>query len=246
MLKGVSESQQKSGGESPRIGPLLGSDDVATDMTSAEIDDERQMAKRNSDADQYAVLETLQLTDKDIAMVQRRSQLVQRLMSAGEYYGMLIKTWCSLVLINTANGRQDTGLSWTHYAYHQPNGSTYFNGKSSRNTGTVSFDNSRSHEQKLRSAGRPGMTTDTQIILRAAPDALGDAGPAEHDPTHPSEAEEKPPAPASKKHSGEPEETKGMSASKKHANDADEAKKTPAPEKPTTGAEAERKAPVSK
>ncbi|GMG15183.1 unnamed protein product [Phytophthora fragariaefolia] len=98
---------------------------------------------------------------------------------------------------------------------------------SSGNTGTDPFDNSRSHEHKLRAAGTPVMTTETQMILRAAPDALGAAGPAEHDanaPT-PSEAEEKPPAPASKKHS---------------------AKKTPASEKPTTGAEAERKPPGSK
>ncbi|GMF18696.1 unnamed protein product [Phytophthora fragariaefolia] len=121
-------------------------------------------------------------------------------------------------------------------------------GKSSGNTDTASFDNSRSHEPKPRAAGPLDMTTETQIILRAAPDALGAAGPAEHDadaPT-PSEAEEKPPAPASKKQSGDPEETKGTSASKKHANDADEAKRTPASEKPTTGAEAERKLPASK
>ncbi|GMF49043.1 unnamed protein product [Phytophthora fragariaefolia] len=91
------------------------------------------------------------------------------------------------------------------------------------------------------------MTTETQMILRAAPDALGAADPAEHDadaPT-PSEAEEKPQAPASKKHSGDPEDTKGTSTSKKHANDVDEVKKPPDPEKRTTAAEAERKPPAS-
>ncbi|GMF57195.1 unnamed protein product [Phytophthora fragariaefolia] len=92
------------------------------------------------------------------------------------------------------------------------------------------------------------MTTEIKIILRAAPDALGAAGPAEHDtdaPT-PSKAEEKPPVPASKKHSGDPEETKGTSASTKYANDADKAKKTHALEMLTTCAEAERKPPASK
>ncbi|GMF64066.1 unnamed protein product [Phytophthora fragariaefolia] len=75
------------------------------------------------------------------------------------------------------------------------------------------------------------MTTETQVILRVAPDALGAAGPAEHDGDAPtlSETEEKPPAPASKKHSGDPETTKGTSASKKHANDVNEEKKMPAP-----------------
>ncbi|GMF23260.1 unnamed protein product [Phytophthora fragariaefolia] len=85
------------------------------------------------------------------------------------------------------------------------------------------------------------------MILRAAPDVLGAAGPAEHEADAPtlSETEEKPPAPASKKHSGDPETTKGTSASKKHANDVNEEKKTPVPEKPTTGAEAEGKPPAS-
>ncbi|GMF32051.1 unnamed protein product [Phytophthora fragariaefolia] len=111
-------------------------------------------------------------------------------------------------------------------------------GKSSENTDTAPFDNPRSHEHKPRIAGPPGMTMETQMILRAAPDALGGAGPAEHDADAPSlsETEEKPPAPASKKHSGDPEATKGTSASKKHANDMSEEKKTPATEKPTTGA----------
>ncbi|GMF22926.1 unnamed protein product [Phytophthora fragariaefolia] len=58
-------------------------------------------------------------------------------------------------------------------------------GKSSGNTGTAPLDNSRSHAHKPRIAGLPGMTTETQMILRAAPDALGTAGPAEHDPDAP-------------------------------------------------------------
>ncbi|GMF44621.1 unnamed protein product [Phytophthora fragariaefolia] len=101
-------------------------------------------------------------------------------------------------------------------------------GRSSGNMGTAPFDNSRSHEHKPRIAGPPGMTTETQMIWRAAPDALGAAGPAEHDADTPnlSETEEKPPAPASKKHSGDPEATKGTLASKKHANDMSEEKKT--------------------
>ncbi|GMF14722.1 unnamed protein product [Phytophthora fragariaefolia] len=76
--KGVLGSQQKAGSESPRIGPILGSDGVATDMASAEIDGGRQVVKRNSEVDQYAVLETLQLTDNNIAMAQKRSRLIQR------------------------------------------------------------------------------------------------------------------------------------------------------------------------
>ncbi|GMF51731.1 unnamed protein product [Phytophthora fragariaefolia] len=85
------------------------------------------------------------------------------------------------------------------------------------------------------------------MILQAAPDALGAAGPAEHDADAPtlSETEEKPPAPASKKHSDNPETTKRTSASKKHANDVNDEKKTPAPEKLTTGAEAEGKSSAS-
>ncbi|GMF31576.1 unnamed protein product [Phytophthora fragariaefolia] len=108
-------------------------------------------------------------------------------------------------------------------------------GKSSVNTGTVPFDNSRSHEHKPRIAGPPGMTTETQMILRVAPYALG-AGPAEHDVDAPSlsETEEKLPTPPFKKHSGGPGATKGASASKKHGNDMNDEKKTPAPEKPTT------------
>ncbi|GMF48287.1 unnamed protein product [Phytophthora fragariaefolia] len=104
--KGVSGSQQKAGSESPRIGPILGSDGVATEMASAEGDGGRQLARRNSEDDQSAVLETLQLTDNDIAMAQKRSRLVQRLMSTGEYNGMLIETRHSLVLINTTKGRR--------------------------------------------------------------------------------------------------------------------------------------------
>ncbi|GMF14759.1 unnamed protein product [Phytophthora fragariaefolia] len=120
-------------------------------------------------------------------------------------------------------------------------------GRSSGNTGTAPFDNSRSHEHKPRIAGPPGMTTETQMILRAAPDALGAAGPAVYDADAPSlsETEEKPPVPASKKHSGDPEATKGTSASKKHANDMSEEKKTPETEKPTTGAKAEENPPAS-
>ncbi|GMF21611.1 unnamed protein product [Phytophthora fragariaefolia] len=97
-------------------------------------------------------------------------------------------------------------------------------GKSSGSTGTAPFDNSHSHEHKPRIAGSPGMTTDTQMILRAAPDALGAAGPAEHDADAPSlsKTDEKPPATASKKHSGDPEATKWASASKKHAHDMSE------------------------
>ncbi|KAE8982180.1 hypothetical protein PR002_g23602 [Phytophthora rubi] len=95
------------------------------------------------------------------------------------------------------------------------------------------------------------MTIETQIIVRAAPNALGAAGPAKHhaDAPTPSEEEEKPPAPASTKHSGDPEGAKAASASKKPANateeakeppaskkHADEAKKMPASKKPTVAA----------
>ncbi|GMG15523.1 unnamed protein product [Phytophthora fragariaefolia] len=119
-------------------------------------------------------------------------------------------------------------------------------GKSSGNTGTAPFDNSRSHEHKPRIAGPPGMAMETQMILRAAPDALGAAGPAEPDADAPSlsETEEKPPAPASKKLSDDPEATEGTSASKKHANDMSEEKKTPATEKPTIGAKTEKNPPA--
>ncbi|KAE8878980.1 hypothetical protein PF010_g13916 [Phytophthora fragariae] len=67
------------------------------------------------------------------------------------------------------------------------------------------------------------MTTETQIIVRAAPNALGAAGPSKPhaDALAPSHEEEKPPAPASTKHSRDPEEAKDASASKKPANDSE-------------------------
>ncbi|GMF26151.1 unnamed protein product [Phytophthora fragariaefolia] len=141
----------------------------------------------------------------------------------------------------------DIGQVWPHYTSSPKREAPAPMGKSSGNKGTTPPDNSRSHEHKPRIAGPPGVTTETQMILRAAPDALGAAGPAEHDADAPSlsETEEMLPAPASKKHSGDPEATKGTSASKKHANDMSEEKKTPATEKPTNGAKAEENPPAS-
>ncbi|GMF44028.1 unnamed protein product [Phytophthora fragariaefolia] len=134
---------------------------------------------------------------------------------------------------------------WPHYTLPHPNGKHL--SQWSNPAETRAFDNSSSHEHKPRIADPPGMTTETQMILRAAPDTLGAAGPAEHDADAPSlsETEEKPPAPASKKHSGDPEATKGTSASKKHANDMSEETKTPATEKPSTGAKAKGNPPAS-
>ncbi|KAE9328350.1 hypothetical protein PR003_g15805 [Phytophthora rubi] len=113
--------------------------------------------------------------------------------------------------------------------------------------GTAPFDNPRFLEHKPRDASPPGMTTETQIILRTAPDALGAAGTAKHnaDASPPSGMEEKPPAPASKKHSGDPEEAKDASTSKKQAKEANEAKKTSASEKPASGTEAGGQPPAS-
>ncbi|KAE9214043.1 hypothetical protein PF005_g4551 [Phytophthora fragariae] len=64
------------------------------------------------------------------------------------------------------------------------------------------------------------MATETQIIVRAAPNALG-AGPAKPHAgaLAPNHEEEKPPAPTSTKHSGDPEDAKDASASKKPAKD---------------------------
>ncbi|GMF45652.1 unnamed protein product [Phytophthora fragariaefolia] len=120
-------------------------------------------------------------------------------------------------------------------------------GKSSGNTGTAPFDNLRSHEHKPHLAGPPGMTKETQMILRAAPDALGAAGSAEHDADAPSrnETEEKPSPPASQKHSDDLEATEDTPASKKHANDMSEEKKKPATEKPTISAKTETSPPAS-
>ncbi|KAE8875268.1 hypothetical protein PF003_g40608 [Phytophthora fragariae] len=91
------------------------------------------------------------------------------------------------------------------------------------------------------------MTTETQIIVRAAPDALGAAGPAKYhaDAPTPGEEEEKPPAPVSTKHSGDLEGAKDASASKKPANNTEEAKKTPDSKKHAKGA-GEAKKPASK
>ncbi|KAE9006942.1 hypothetical protein PR003_g23671 [Phytophthora rubi] len=105
------------------------------------------------------------------------------------------------------------------------------------------------------------MTTETQIIVRAAPNALGAAGPAKHhaDAPTPREEEEKPPAPASMKHSGGPKgakgasastkpanDTKEASASKKLANDEEEAKGAPASKKHAKDAAEAKKPPASK
>ncbi|KAE8899806.1 hypothetical protein PF005_g14769 [Phytophthora fragariae] len=82
------------------------------------------------------------------------------------------------------------------------------------------------------------MTTETQIIVRPAPDALRAVWPTKPHADAPtsSDMEEKPPAPASKKHSGDPEVAKAASASKKPANDTEEAKETPASKKHTKDA----------
>ncbi|KAE8978778.1 hypothetical protein PR001_g24748 [Phytophthora rubi] len=107
------------------------------------------------------------------------------------------------------------------------------------------------------------MTTETQIIVRAAPNAFGAAGPAKPhaDALAPSHEEEMRPAPASTKHSGDPEEAKDASASKKpandtakapgalasqkHAKDAAEAKNPPASKKLTASATKAKKTPAS-
>ncbi|KAE8915288.1 hypothetical protein PF005_g12360 [Phytophthora fragariae] len=105
------------------------------------------------------------------------------------------------------------------------------------------------------------MTTETQIIVRAAPNALKAAGPAKHhaDAPTPSEEEAKPPSPASTKHSRGPEGAKEASAftnpandmkeasgSKKLANDAEEAKGTPASKKHAKDTDEAKKPPASK
>ncbi|KAE8999307.1 hypothetical protein PR001_g19091 [Phytophthora rubi] len=113
-------------------------------------------------------------------------------------------------------------------------------GKFRRNSSTASFDNLRSREHTLQAASPPGMTTttETQIIVRSAPDALRAAGPAKSnaDASTPNDMEENLPAPASMKHVGDPEEAKEASASKKPANDTEEAKGTPASKKHAKGA----------
>ncbi|KAE8975202.1 hypothetical protein PF004_g15314 [Phytophthora fragariae] len=76
------------------------------------------------------------------------------------------------------------------------------------------------------------MTTETQIIVRPAPDALRAVWPTKPHADAPtsSDMEEKPPAPASKKHSGDPEPA---SKKPKFAAAKAKAKKTPASPKPT-------------
>ncbi|KAE9233614.1 hypothetical protein PF004_g9613 [Phytophthora fragariae] len=133
-------------------------------------------------------------------------------------------------------------------------GSTFPSGESSGNASTASFGNSRSSEHTRAPLRQLGITTETQIIVRTAPIALGAAGSAKHhaDAPIPSDTEEKPPGPASKKHSGDleavkdapaskkpadaTEKAKEPPASKKHAKDAGEAKKPPASRKPTVAA----------
>ncbi|KAE9338654.1 hypothetical protein PR003_g11391 [Phytophthora rubi] len=92
------------------------------------------------------------------------------------------------------------------------------------------------------------MTTETQIIVRAAPIALGAAGPAKHHADAPtsSDTEEKPPAPASKKHSGDPEAAKDASASKKPADATEKAQEPPASTKHAKDANEAKKLPASK
>ncbi|KAE9027815.1 hypothetical protein PR002_g10562 [Phytophthora rubi] len=91
-------------------------------------------------------------------------------------------------------------------------------------------------------------TTETQIIVWPAPDALRAAGLAKPhaDAPTPSDMDEKPPAPAFKKHSGVPEKAKNASASKKPPDATEKAKEPPASTKHAKDADEAKKLPVSK
>ncbi|KAG6595845.1 Gag-pol fusion protein [Phytophthora cinnamomi] len=95
-----------TGDEAPRVGPILGGDGVATKTSTAMHANERQVTSVNENNEQRVGVQTLQLTDENIVTAQKRSRLVQRLVSAGEYKSMKIETRHGLVLINTANGRR--------------------------------------------------------------------------------------------------------------------------------------------
>ncbi|KAE8885268.1 hypothetical protein PF005_g31203 [Phytophthora fragariae] len=127
-------------------------------------------------------------------------------------------------------------------------GSTFPSGESSGNANTASFGNLGSTEHTRTPQGPPGMTTETRIIVRPAPDARRAVGPIKPhaDAPTPSDMEEKPPTPASKKHSGGPEVAKAASASKKPADDMEEAKEGQASEKHAKDAGEAKKLPASK
>lgn len=106
MSGSAKTSRKASEDETPRVGPILGGDGTATGVAVMQRGNEQLTTPANEGTTQRVGLQTLQLTDEDIAAAQKKSRLVQRLVSAGEHKGMKIETRHGLVLINTANGRR--------------------------------------------------------------------------------------------------------------------------------------------
>ncbi|KAE8953146.1 hypothetical protein PR001_g32997, partial [Phytophthora rubi] len=86
-----------------RVGPILGGDGVETSGQDADVRPTKASSERVA---QRTGMQTLQLTDEDIAAAQRKSRLVQRLLQAGEHKGMKVERRHGLVLIITAAGRR--------------------------------------------------------------------------------------------------------------------------------------------
>ncbi|GMF43508.1 unnamed protein product [Phytophthora fragariaefolia] len=128
--------------------------------------------------------------------------------------------------------------------------------KSSGNTGTPPFDNSRSHEDKPRTADPPGMETEPQMILRtkgtsASKKHANDVNeekktPAPEKPTTGAEAEGKPPA--SPKLAAAATQKKKTSASVKPTRKSTKttASSKPAPKKPAVKKPAVKQLPKKK
>ncbi|KAE9166453.1 hypothetical protein PF004_g29154 [Phytophthora fragariae] len=89
--------------EQRRVGPIRGGDGVETSGQDADM---RPTKASSESVAQQTGMQTLQLTDEDIAAAQQKSRLVQRLLLAGEHKGMKVERRHGLVLITTAAGRR--------------------------------------------------------------------------------------------------------------------------------------------
>ncbi|KAE8954241.1 hypothetical protein PR001_g32576, partial [Phytophthora rubi] len=89
--------------EQRRVGPIRGGDGVETSGQDADMRPTKASSERVA---QRTGMQTLQLTDEDIAAAQQKSRLVQRLLLAGEHKGMKVERRHGLVMITTAAGRR--------------------------------------------------------------------------------------------------------------------------------------------
>ncbi|KAE9033497.1 hypothetical protein PR002_g8644 [Phytophthora rubi] len=93
-------------GEQRRVDPIHVGDEIETSMASEQGDGARATKVSSESVARRMGMQTLQLTDDDIAAAQLKSRLVQRLLQAGEHKGTKVERRHGLVLITTAGGRR--------------------------------------------------------------------------------------------------------------------------------------------